>query len=98
MRLPGQPVSDIKRAADVFGDDVEVGLFGSRADDQRRGGDIDLLICRPRQRVEQTLREKIQFLAQLERRLGERTVNVVIEQPGDSRRIVRIAHQTGVRL
>ena len=43
MRLQPDEISAIKAAAtEAFGADVVVRLFGSRADDSRRGGDIDL--------------------------------------------------------
>ena len=45
MRLKPRDVDAIKRAAhEVFGQEAIVRLFGSRVDDDRRGGDIDLLI------------------------------------------------------
>lgn len=43
MRLQPDEISAIKAAAtETFGSDVIVRLFGSRVDDSRRGGDIDL--------------------------------------------------------
>ena len=43
MRLTDEQVAAIKRAAaEVFGGDAVVRLYGSRVDDRRRGGDIDL--------------------------------------------------------
>lgn len=45
MRLTREQVSIIKQATvEVFGPDTRVRLFGSRVDDQARGGDIDLYI------------------------------------------------------
>jgi predicted nucleotidyltransferase len=97
MRLTHQQAETIRKAAQaVFGPGTRVVLFGSRVDDSRRGGDIDLLI-QPETHG-QTLTEKIRFLGILERELGERKVDVVIEQPGDSRPIVRVAHEMGVAL
>lgn len=99
MRLSPEQVAAIRQtAAEVFGDDVGVWLFGSRVDDSKRGGDVDLLLSPVTLDARQQLLHKIRFLSRLERRLGERKVDVVIEVPGDTRPIVRIAHQTGVRL
>lgn len=99
MRLRAEQATVIRQtAAEVFGDDVGVWLFGSRVDDSKRGGDIDLLVSPVTLDARQQLLRKIRFLVSLERRLGERKVDVVIEAPGDTRPIVRIAHQTGVRL
>ncbi len=45
MRLTDHEVRAIKTAAcEAFGDTAKVRLFGSRVHDNRRGGDIDLLI------------------------------------------------------
>ncbi|WP_026295638.1 nucleotidyltransferase family protein [Aromatoleum toluclasticum] len=99
MRLSTEQARVIRQAAaEVFGDEAGVWLFGSRADDTRRGGDIDLLVSPVRLDAQERLLRKIRFLACLERCLGERKVDVVIEAPGDERPIVRVAHQTGVRL
>ena len=71
-------------------------MFGSRVDDSKRGGDIDLLI-KP-ESPDEMLTRKLQFLGILEREMGERKIDVVIENPGDSRPIVRVARETGVAL
>lgn len=48
MRLSKQQTDIIIREAkDIFGPDACVKLFGSRMDDNKRGGDIDLLIELP---------------------------------------------------
>lgn len=83
---------------EVFGAQVRVWLFGSRVDDTKRGGDIDLLVrpedASPR---EMSLR-KIRFLTKLERLLSERKVDVVIENPDDQRPIIRLAREKGIQL
>jgi predicted nucleotidyltransferase len=99
MRLNPQQVEAIKAAVtEVYGVGAEVWLFGSRADDAARGGDIDLLV-RPAPGLGRfRLMDKIRLLGRLERALGERRIDIVVEQPQDPRPIVHIAHETGVTL
>ena len=45
MRLTDVQIAAIREAtAEVFGPEAQVWLFGSRVEDSKRGGDIDLLI------------------------------------------------------
>jgi len=97
MRLTSQQIASIRHAADeAFGPNTRVTLFGSRVDDDKRGGDIDLLIQPTR--VDQLLTRRLRFLGLLERDLGERKIDVVIESPDDRRPIVQVARETGVAL
>lgn len=98
MRLNKQQIEAIKTALSVsYGSDAEVWLFGSRTDDALRGGDIDLLV-RHAPTGEEGFRRKIQFQVELEKQLGERRIDIVVEQPGDERSIVRYAHENGICL
>ena len=99
MRLNPEQISGIRESVcEVFGTDTEVWLFGSRTDDRKRGGDIDLLIVPPLLSSEDRLLRKLRLLKRLEQRLGERKLDVVIEKPGDERLIVRVARDTGIKL
>ena len=95
---PDQQAAICATATEVFGPRVAVWLFGSRADEHKKGGDIDLLIRPSAQDSDQLFERQIRFLVQLEQRLGQRKVDVVIETPNDTRPIVAIAHATGVKL
>ena len=82
----------------IFGSQASVLLFGSRADDSARGGDIDLHIETDGTPAELLDRE-LQLHARLLRRLGERRIDVVVHarhQP--LRPIDEQARQTGVAL
>ena len=57
---------------------AKVYLFGSRLDDKRKGGDIDLFIQSPEHNL-LTLRNKIQFLIDLKARIGDRKIDVVFD-------------------
>lgn len=97
MRLTPQQIASIRNAAeDAFGPDTRVMLFGSRVDDDKRGGDIDLLIQPTR--IDQPLVRKLRFLGLLEPELGERKIDIVIESANDSRPIVQVARETGIPL
>lgn len=78
-----------------FGSNARVTLFGSRVDDNRRGGDIDLLVQGPWQRGEAFTR-KLRFLVGVKSRLGDQRIDVLVAQPGDRRAIVAEAARQGV--
>ena len=45
MRLQSKEIQTIIRIAkEIYGESVKVYLFGSRLNDEKRGGDIDLLV------------------------------------------------------
>ena len=76
-------------------------LFGSRLDDSRRGGDIDLLIELPAPlSADDTVERRTRFTARLYRLLEERRIDVVMTQQGrpDQRAVVVAARQQGVEL
>ena len=65
MRLTASQIETIRQAAHQnFGADASVWLFGSRVDDARRGGDVDLYIehtriHRPLSRKRERVRERV---------------------------------------
>lgn len=99
MRLSTDQIQAIRYAAtSTFGDGTAVWLFGSRVDDAKKGGDIDLLVRPSPEAGDQPFAKKIKMLTLLERLLGERKIDLVIEQPLDARPIVTVAHATGIQI
>ena len=95
MRLTEFEINTIRQSAcDVFGADVQVFLFGSRVDDTKKGGDIDLYI---KTKMDNNLTHKIKFLIALEQKLGEQKIDVVIAED-QSRAIEQQAILTGILL
>ncbi|MHB1896659.1 MAG: nucleotidyltransferase domain-containing protein, partial [Metallibacterium sp.] len=63
MRLTPEQAAIIRSAAaEVFGSDARVWLFGSRVDDSKRGGDIDLLIETAQLPAVDAFMRKVRFL------------------------------------
>ena len=61
-----------------FGTGVKVFLFGSRVDDDKKGGDIDLFIKNIDDKL-LTLENKIQFLADLKIIIGDQKIDVAFD-------------------
>lgn len=73
-------------------------LFGSRTDDLKRGGDVDILVETPLSQ-DAAFHNKLMALTDIQLQLGERKIDLVTCVPeGDDRLIVREARSTGVPL
>ena len=98
MRLSESEVIIIKSCVmSIFGSKTRVLLFGSRVDDQKRGGDIDLYLI-PTD-AQNLYYKKIELLVALEKALGEQKIDVVIAKTGDDKRLIDdVALREGIEL
>ncbi len=96
MRLTDIERELIKKAFYETFRDGKIYLFGSRVDDMKRGGDIDLYLCpTQRQENERELRRKFQIL--LDEYIGEQKIDVVMAK--DTNRLIeQVAIRDGVEL
>ena len=75
MRLTDFEANAIKQSAcEVFGAKTQVFLFGSRTDDSKKGGDIDLYI---KAETGKDLKHKIKYLLMLEQKMGEQKIDII---------------------
>jgi len=95
MRLSQKEIEAIKTNFEKFFDEGVLYLFGSRVDDTRKGGDIDLYITT--QNRENLVEKKIEFSASLQREIGEQKIDIVLDY-GDNRLIDKKAKEQGVVL
>lgn len=99
MRLSDFEIESIKSLASLhFGTNAQVFLFGSRTNNLKRGGDIDLFIRNPNGHP-LSVRTKINFISDLVLKIGEQSIDVVLENRDmkDSAFIKTIT-QTGIQL
>ncbi|CAK0743787.1 Nucleotidyltransferase domain-containing protein [Gammaproteobacteria bacterium] len=96
MRLTPKEIELIKKAFHEIMGDGRIYLFGSRVDDTKRGGDIDLYLC-PRECTDNMHQKKIKFLVKLDEYLGEQKIDVVIARD-QTRLIEQEALRTGLEL
>ena len=100
MRLtPFQQQTICQNAQHFFGEQTQIWLFGSRVDDNKRGGDIDLYIEPQLQEMNDVVIAKLKFLRALHLSLGEQKIDVVLAvNKTNPLPIYQIAKQTGVPL
>jgi len=95
MRLTKYEINSIKKAfKETFGEG-KIFLFGSRVDDTKRGGDIDLYI--ESKQKENLLDKKIDFLVSLKQKIGDQKIDVIISKD-KSRLIEQEAIKKGIKL
>ena len=82
MRITPIEQEVIKQAAqECFDASAVVRLFGSRVDDSKKGGDIDLFVQTSLVDVAEISKAHARFLAKLYAELGEQKIDVVIDYP-----------------
>jgi len=100
MRLSEQSVQAVKAAVQTaFPGHSKLLLFGSRVADDKRGGDIDLLVVSD---VPRSAREaaKINAIVKIQMALGEQKIDMVVtaDPALDTRPVVREAVRYGIEL
>ena len=81
MRLSPEQIAQIRQsAAESFGPEARVWLFGSRVDDSKRGGDVDLLVESDAP-IDNPAFLAAQLSARLQRKMHGRKVDVLLLAP-----------------
>ncbi len=97
MRLSKLEIKIIKESAiKIFGNDAKVFLFGSRVNDKLKGGDIDIYI--ETNKTIDVLNKKIKMSIELKKKLGDRRIDLVINNFQSYKDIFTIAKQEGILL
>ena len=99
MRLTLSQIEMIRNNAQlVFGKIVRVTLFGSRVDDQAKGGDVDLMLEVPNI-VDEPALLSARVASRVSRAMNGRKVDVILKAPNlKSQPIHEIATRDGVIL
>lgn len=99
MRLSEHEIETINKLARFhFGKDVEVILFGSRTNDKKKGGDIDLFVTKKSKDKPAQL-SKINFLVDLMMDIGEQKVDVVLDSEEIRKSgFYQTINQTGIKI
>lgn len=96
MRLTPFEIEMIKKAFYESFEDGKIYLFGSRVDDAKRGGDIDLYLCPSIKFDDERIRRRT-FLIKLDEYIGEQKIDVVMAKDED-RLIEKVAKRDGIEL
>ena len=98
MRLSTYEIDAIKDTfKDIF-QNGDVYLFGSRVDDNKKGGDIDLYIKLPSPlQIKEMMAKKNKFRLRLEDKIGQQKIDIVISKD-ITRLIEQEALQKGIKL
>ena len=93
MRISQFEHEAIVTAVKAADPDAHVYLFGSRVDDTKKGGDIDLLVFSQRLGLE----DKLRIRARLQEIMGEQKIDIVIALDA-TKPFVKLALSQGIEL
>ena len=95
MRLSKRYIEVINKYFKEFFENGEIYLFGSRVDDSKKGGDIDLYL--EVKDHSNLFEKKLKFLSRVKKELGDQKIDVVFNTDS-SRLIEKEALQWGIKL
>ena len=96
MRLSKDEITIIKRVILKYIEDAKIFLFGSRVDDNKRGGDIDIFVQTDKII---SLKNQLKILTEIEMNGIERKVDLLLEMPNiRDRKIFQTAIKEGIIL
>lgn len=95
MRLSKKYIEVIKAKFNEFFKDGDIYLFGSRVDEEKKGGDIDLYFVLKEHN--HLFEKKIKFLSRVKRELGEQKIDIIFNQD-KNRLIEKEAIRWGIKL
>lgn len=97
VRLSEEYINTIKLLALRHFNSTEVKIFGSRADMNKKGGDIDIYIKTKMNK--NILDAKIAFLRDFELKHGEQRIDLIVHSKSDrTKKIFEIAEREGITL
>jgi len=96
MRLTEFEINSIKKAFLESFQDGKIYLFGSRVDDTKKGGDIDLYLC-PLKKFDDERARRRDFLIKLDEYIGEQKIDAILAKD-KTRLIEQVARRDGVEL
>lgn len=97
MRLTSEQIQQIKALTSrIYGPASHAYLFGSRVDDNAKGGDIDIYI---ETQNNNPLIDKLKFMSQLQMSIGHQKIDVLVKTPITKHRsIFDTAKKEGIKL
>ena len=84
MRLKEIEIKAIKDAVEMYDKDAKVYLFGSRVDDCKRGGDIDIIISSDKIQY----KEKLKIYSEIMKTLDEQKIDILIHKNKDNNQFI----------
>jgi len=94
MRLSQKEIETLKDSVKSISSEAEVYLFGSRVDDTKKGGDIDILIVSNKINKKDLRKVRLEFF----KRFGEQKLDIVLDNLQTDDPFIKLISQKAVRL
>jgi predicted nucleotidyltransferase len=94
MRLSSQEVTVLKNTLRAMSESAQLYLFGSRVDDNKRGGDIDLIVVDKKLTQKDLRKLRINFCQVF----GEQKIDILLDDGSFADPFHQIARQSAIKL